>query len=375
MKILKNLFAFILTLLVSFSVFANEDLISRYEQKNQPMPSSGDYAGETIESSSKRTIIILSKTEKEIFGIDTEDLAFANFKHNNTFYIASIPAIKLKNQLDLKRATNVVESVSFMKEHWAGQSRPETKNVEVHSELIFTFQQSSGIELHFNQDERKEVQGAARIYKAVLSIEAIRSEQNIDAGFLPGGLGYNFAVGYRFYSAAQRDIKNETEVAATYTEHDLDFSDTVSYSGVANAMDYLLYQSLKTSHQMGRNQTYNFVQNNCTNRLFDLLDISMGYNQSNGGAVRFDQVGESYIDFVNNDLEGLISLLSQMAADKHIVIPKDVQALLNQAAKGLALKQLQDMQKTYGSQDNVKNLLYALPPFIDGHLKARGLIK
>lgn len=375
MKLFKNLFAYLLTLLVSFSAFANEDLIDRYEQRNQLMPSSGQYAGETIETSSKRTIIILSKTEKQIFGINSDDLAFANFKHNNKFYIASIPAIKLKNQMDLKRASNVVKSVSFMKEHWAGKSRPETVNVEIHSELIFTFEESSGIVLHFNQDDRKEVELGQRIYRAVISIEAIRSEQNLDAGFLPGGLGYNFAVGYRFYSAAQRDIKNETEVAATYTEHELDFSDTVSYSNVANVKDYLLYQSLKTSHQMGRNQTYNFVQNNCTNRLFDLLDISMGYNKSNGGTVRFDQIGESYIEFVNNDLEGLVGLLSQMAADKHIVIPKEVQAVLNQASKGLALEQLEDMQKNYGSQDNVRNLLYALPPFIDGHLKARGLIK
>ena len=207
MNLLKKLFFLLLTALVSFSVFANEDLIERYKQKNELMPATGQFAGETIESKEKRTLILLSDVEKTIFGIDIEDIAFANFRHNGEFYIASIPAIKVDSKQNLKRATKVVKSVSFMKEHWSGKSRPETKSVEVHSELLFDFEKSSGIKLIFNQDKRQDVKGDKRIYGAVLSIEAIRSEENPKADFMPAGLGYNFAVGYRFYSYAERDLK------------------------------------------------------------------------------------------------------------------------------------------------------------------------
>jgi hypothetical protein len=85
------------------------------------MPSSGKYAGEFIENDEKRTLIFLTQTEKEIFKIDTQTLAFANFRHNGEFYIATIPAIKVDKNQNIIRGTKVVEKVSFMKEHWAAK--------------------------------------------------------------------------------------------------------------------------------------------------------------------------------------------------------------------------------------------------------------
>jgi hypothetical protein len=247
--------------------------------------------------------------------------------------------------------------------------------VEVHSELIFEFKKSSGIQLVFNQDKREVVTGDRKIHDAVLSIEAIRSQKNKDADFLPDGLGYNFAVGYRFYSTAERDLKNQQEDAAEYTSYELDFKDTKSYHPDLAPMDNLLFTSLKTSFTHGRNQTYNLIMNNCTNRLFDLMDTSVGYNVSKGGKVDFEAIGNEYIDFVNNDLKSLSSSFLVLLNKNLFIMPPEAESQIYVASRTLMLENLSEMENSNGSRDNVRKLFIWTSSIYRGHLKARGLIK
>lgn len=364
-------------LLLAFAILSHaseKDELKKFLQNKELMPSSGKFAGQYIEGKEKRTIMYLSPAQKRVFGIDTQDLAFANFRHNGKFYIATIPSIKVNSRNELLRASSVIKDVTFVKEHWAGKTRPQTASMEVHAELIFNFKNTSGIFLIYNQSDEQYLSASKRIGGALISIEAIRSEKEPNADFLPLGAGYNFAVGHRFYSLGERELKYRKETAATFTEYPLDFSNTRSYSSKANAMDNLLFTSLSTSNYWGRNQTYNLMNNNCTNRMFDLLDQAMGYNQRNGGRVNFRALEANYVEWVNNDLKDVIGFIEDYAKLKGIVLPQEIKNLIDSSASNMALGTISQMRDNWGENDP-KNFLYQLPMFIEGHLKARGLIR
>ena len=63
------------------------------------------------------------------------------------------------------------------------------------------------------------------------------------------------------------------------------------------------------------------------------------------------------------------------AAKAGIEYPAEVQQLIASQGKDLTLNTLDQMAISTGAENNPKNFLYQLPMFIEGHLKARGLIK
>ncbi len=371
MRVLILLFSLLLS---AFSFASEKTELKSFLQNNELMPASGAFAGQKIENKEKRSLIFLTPAQKKVFGIDPYDLAFANFRHNETFYIATIPSMKVYADNTLYRASQVVEEVAFVKAHWAAKERPQTASVEVHSELLFKFKNTAGIKLIYNQNKANYIEPII-LNKAVFSIEAVRSAAEPNADFFKYAMGDNFAVANRFYSFAERKIRYRNDPGVEFSVFPLDFSNTKSFSQRANSQDYLLFQSLSSSHYYGRNQTYNLFTSNCTNRAFDLLDYSMKYNANTTGKINFSYVEENYVQWINDDLDELIDFLAIMAQSKGYELPIELKYLSKNGSKSLALKYLADMKKTWGTEANMKNVFYNLPMFIEGHLKARGLVK
>lgn len=376
---MKNLFlsfTLCLTATLAWSAPSIETDLKNYLQDNELMPQTGDFAGEIIENDEKRTLVFLTPEQKRLYNIDESDIAVANFRHIGKFYIATIPAINMGEYNNLESISPLIEDATFVKASWAGKVRPETASVEVHSEMLFNLKDTAKIELVFNQDEVKFLEKPIALSGAVLSIEAIRSKDSLDAEFMPAGLGYNFAVGHRIYSLAEREIKYSKAKDTTFKSYKLDFSNTISNRGDIRPQDYLFYWGLRMSDLYGRSQTYNLLQNNCTNRLFDILDMALSYNNDKGGKIDFSAINENYISWVNQDLDKVIAFLVKMKAAKAgIEYPAEVQQLIATQGKDLTLNTLDQMAISTGAENNPKNFLYQLPMFIEGHLKARGLIK
>lgn len=348
----------------------------KFTQEGELMPPSGDYAGETVENDEKRTLILLDNSQKQIFNIDQSDIAFANFRHNGEFYIATIPAMNVDAGNNLDSVTKLVEKATFVKKHWGAKTRPETASVEVHAEMVLDFYKSAKLNLVYNQDKAKSVKNIS-LNGLVVSIEAIRSKENRHAGFMPAGLKDSLAVGYRVYSLDERAKNYEKETEAEVSKYTLDFSDTMSYhDGAESSVDYFLYNSILASNDYGRNQTYNLFTNNCTNRLFDLLDLSMGYNKSKNFDINYTSIRENYIDYANNDLKDVLGFLSKyVQANPQVDVPPMLLKMLENNGSELALQKLGDLEVASNAEENPRNFLYSLPMFIEGHLKARGLLK
>ena len=75
-------------------------------------------------------------------------------------------------------------------------------------------------------------------------------------------------------------------------------------------------------------------------------------------------------EYVVNELPALIDLLKKMAAGKGIKLPKkEIENIKKFLGKSVIERA---SQRRYSSRD--LEYLYGLPPFIEGHLKARQLL-
>ena len=362
-----------LSLLISISTFAQTipKILERVSQKNDLMPATGKFKQQKVENQQRRTIVFLTAVEKKALGINQDEVAFANFRHNNNFFIASIDGLKSSTDGRPLSSSNLIEKIVLSKKHWAGKSRPETKELEVHAELLFYFKSNSGVKLHFNQNSQIKLSQPQRLATLVLSIEAIRSSSESTTPFFPAALGSNFAIGHRIVSLHERNTQHRDDPDRTTSSYKLNLNDTKSKRKNFNSAEALLSASLEKSHDLGRKEAYNMFNNNCTNNLFKIFDENLNYNQSIGGKISYHLIKEDIVSFVQEDLEKILTFIERMAVENQNMIDIKSFNKLKKYLQSHVISQAEDIQLN----DSTGNLLYQVPAFIDGHLEARGMIK
>ncbi len=364
-----------LTCLVSTSVFAQSipEILNRVSQANDKMPRVGKFRNQTVENNQRRTIMFLDNNEKKAFGISPQSLAFANFRHNGQFFIATIDGMRSNSQGRPQASNNIIEKIILSKKHWAGKTRPETKEMEVHAELLFYFKQNAGVNLIYNQNTKAPLKNSQRLGSLVLSVEAIRSSQHEKAEFFPAALGPNFAIGHRIVSLYERNMQHRDDPERTIKSYKLNLNDTRSRRNSFGSSEALLAGSLEKSNDLGRKQPYHIVMNNCTNNLFTVLDENMTYNRSRGGKIDYSVIKQDIVDFVNKDLDAMINFLDHMASKNQNFVDAQTREMLRKYVIEHSLTRAEDIDMS--KVNSPDNLMYQVPAFIDGHLEARGLIK
>lgn len=361
--------------LFSTTAFAQTipQILNRVSQASDQMPRLGKYKNQTVENDQRRTIVLLSADEKQTLGIQSDTLAFANFRHNGQFYIAAIEGMKSNSQGRPVSSKKLIEKIILSKKHWAGKTRPETKEMEVHAELLFYFQKDNGIKLIYNQNKKSLLARPQILGSLVLSVEAIRSSQAKEAAFFPDALGPNFAIGHRIVSVYERNMQHRDDPERTITSYRFDMSDTKSKRNGFGPAESLLAGSIEKSHDLGRKQTYHIITNNCTNNIFNVLDENISYNKSRDGKIDYSLIKKDIVDFVNRDLNAMLSFLENMADKNKNVIDPQTRELLRKYVVEHSLARVEDIDMS--KVNSPDNLMYQVPAFIDGHLRARGLYR
>lgn len=333
----------------------------------EPMPAYGKFKGQFVETTRRRAISFLTFEEKRLIGIPENQIAFANFRHANTFYVATIPGVKVNERNEVLSTENIVDKIIFSTKHWAAKTRKATENVEVHAELGFFLKPGQGIQLWVNQDQQIKLPEIKTLKESIVySIEAVRSQEQYDQGFFPAALGPNFAIAHRIVSNTERNIQHLDDPDRSITSRRLKFDGIQSRSSVvANPQDILLVGALMKSNQIQRSQPYEMATNNCTNNQFTLLDENLVYKNN---SVDLEQVRKAYNKFLQVDLKNILDFLVDLKTkDKNLdpALKDAIDQLVSQLSQGVSSK-LKDVKVD-------SRFLITLPALIDGHLKARGL--
>lgn len=372
-----SIFIGLLTLSLSHIVFADvpteiNATLKRVSQENDLMPALGRYKNQLVENIQRRTLVFLTQEEKKLFKIRPHVLAFANFRHNKIFHVAYFNDIFVNPvNGEITGANSFVEKVILSKKHWAGKTRPETKDLEVHAELLFYFRNGSGITLVYNQNSKQFIRPLT-LGSAVLSVEAIRPVRDENASFFPYALGPNFAIGHRVISLFERNMQHKDDPERTTSSHRLDLRNTSSRLARMGPSEATLITSLMRSHSLGRNHAYDLFTNNCTNNIFDVLDTSLVFNKSLGGKIHYNVIKNDVVNFVNSDLKDIIEFLEDMSSPYQQGVDAKTRNILRNYLAQFSLRQASDLNMEKIKEP--KKLLYQVPAFIDAHLKARGLI-
>lgn len=346
------------------SLIAQADLdFARFEQRNQPMPATGAFAGLEMQYDSKRTLIALTAQEKEELGLAPTDLVVANFWHGQSYYIAQIKGVKVDPQSqEVLEASSLVQNIKYVKEHWSGKTKPETKEVEVHSLLLLTL--NKPLQLLANQDRELILKNPISIKEMVISVEALRAQTQKSAEFLKYAFGPHMGVAHLIYSWEKRlDIK-ASEPETEYTYYPLVFDQTKSKNPLLDEKSAILLKGIQNSLTIGRKDTYNAFTYNCTNKLFQLIDDAL--------LTKFDKtpvISEIKV-FVKKDLPGLLSYARKMADAKGEYVPQMVQENFSKMIES----SLNDLVQNHDPTVDELNAISSMPMFVEGHLQARELL-
>jgi hypothetical protein len=351
--------------------------LERFLQNNDPMPAIGKYAREHVENIQKRTLIFLNATEKTALGIPAQQVAFANFRHQKTFYVATIPGLNADSRNIPLFSEALISKVTLAKKHWSARTRPETKNLEVHAELLYSFKKGKGIQLLLNQDTKQRLSVRPLLKDVVLSIEAVRSRETFNAPYIPDGLGPHFAIAYRVVSLPERNEQHLDDPDRIVTQDVLDLSDTRSlWPEIARPEDALLFSALKASHDYARKGVYNAFLENCTNNLFKLMDETLSYRFSQGGSLDLNSLKIEIQKFVKTDLVEILAYLKKVSQTQEVLQSPAAQTSLGQLIQEIQIvSQQQALQLNLEEVAQPQTYLTQIPAFIRGHLLARGLIR
>ena len=250
---------------------------TRFDESADPMPSSGAYKQDRVENVKGRTLQFLSLEEKRELRIEPEVLAFANFRYQGQFYVAHIPGVHVDAVNHIVTCDALTQSVHVISEHWEAKANPDLASLESHAYLRFDFKPGRGVVLDYNQAFKTRANPKLKpIRSAVLSVEALRSQTQLDAPFIPHAFLFDFAVGHLFYATYDRTQSEMADTARIEEDLPLSFPRIQSaVDGVPDPRDAVLIRAIQSSPRFGRTQSYNFVLNNCTNRLFEILDEAL----------------------------------------------------------------------------------------------------
>lgn len=359
---------FLVAMALAVSVTAVADIDwARFEQKNDDMPVTGVFRGEKVQYQSKRTLIPLTMGEKKELGLDPRAYILANFWHRNNYYLVEIPGVSVSALgTSIYYGSPIIEKVEFVKEHWAAKSRPQTSEVEAHSELLFTFKKGQELKLVYDQTKRFKFFMPTRISKAIVSVEALRPVGKEELDFLPYALSANFAVAHLVYSWEQRAIIKSREPETRYDFIPLNFRHQSSqFKNIRSPMTALFIAGIQKSVELARSHAYDMFTYNCTNMLFKLIDETLSPKFD------FEAVRLYALEFAKNDLPALIDYIEDITREQTKNIPSDVKAQLKNILQTDFVKNIKEHKATEEDLD----FLLAFPPFVEGHLRARKLIK
>lgn len=364
--------AFVLVMMLSLSATARaatsiSEVLKRVEQSSDPMPKDGHFSGDVAENIKSRTVQLLTPNEKMLLGLDQDAFAFANYRDHGHFYIATIPGLHVDAQGLPTAAAPVIHEVHLIGDHWEEKTNPDLAEAEVHTYLRFLFRDGQGVKLVYDQSRGEVVPTTiAPIASAVLSIEAIRPSQQPNADFLPYSLIFDFALGHLFYSSYDRSQGEESDTGRIIEDQVLHLTSAKSLvPGIERAHEALLYNAIRASNDFGRSTTYNVVLNNCTNRLFDLVDRSIDHGFRKNVFIENVKLATDI-----NVARG-IEALKKLALSKNIELPPEVESQLNQASAQYLTKELVDGAAKSG---NPRQYFTWLPIFVKAHFTARDLL-
>lgn len=336
--------------------------------RDEKMPPFGKYAGQIVETERRRALILLTEEEKKSLDIPVEQLAFANFRHAQKFYIATLPGIQVNEKNEIVSTNNIVEKIILSEKHWAAQIRKETRSIEVHSELTFFLKDSQGVQLVLNQDTKTRLKENRELKEPlVFSIEAVKSKDFPQDDFFPAALGPNFALAHRIESNTERNMQHLDDPDRIIVSNKLDFSNTQSrLKNVTSPQDAVLVNSILKSYNSQRSQAYEVLTQNCTNGLFNILDQSLKYKNK----IDDQKIKAAVLKFTRNDLKKVLIYLKQQklqAEQTNVAVSESLDKTLVELSRFL------ESQAATAQIDS--QFMLTFPAFIQGHLKARGLIK
>lgn len=341
----------------------------------EKMPAQGKYKGQLVENGQRRALKLLTANQKAELGLDSKELVFANFRHNGTFFIAKIPGIVTSSSGKIIGTQNVVSRVVLSEKHWAGKIREATRSVEAHAELVFYPTKGNEIRLIANQD-RKQILPKPQILNdaIVLSVEAVRSVDDVKAPFFPNATGPNFAIVHRIVSNHERNMQHRDDPDREIDSNKLKFDQVSSkkYIGaenraseIQNPMDALLVTAILRSELKGRKETYGIVTKNCTNSLFQLLDDVLIYKAGIDKA----KIRKGILRFVKNDLPKIVNYLEEQKK-----FAEQERAIIDPALNAGLEKIKKYVEKDLTDAEIDESFMSSLPAFIKPHLKARALL-
>ncbi|MBL7717100.1 MAG: hypothetical protein JNL01_16675 [Bdellovibrionales bacterium] len=363
---------FALFLAFSATAFAGPaipvEVLQKYTQENDMMPFEGKWSGQKVENKLRRSLMLLSAGDKVKLGIPEDQLAVANMRHQGNFYIAILRGAKVDQNGRPVSMNSQIEKIGLAQKHWAAKSRPETQNLEVHTEVLFYFKDGGGFELVGNQDAGTMLSKTKLVKTAVFSIEAARSSLEPETPFFPSAVGKNFALAHRMYSIQDRSKQHEGDHDRRLTYDTLDFSKTRSrIPGISSATEALLFNAIQTVDRRGRKEPYDIMTNNCTNNVFTLLDSSLEYP----GFIT-EELKNDVAYFMKKDVKDILPFLQRAIEQKmgaeYTAFKGWVDVHLG-AINGLPVPEI-DFSRVV----NQEVYMISVPAFTDGHLRARGLL-
>lgn len=264
---MRQLHFIVSALFVSLVCFAKPDVpFDPYDPKAL-MPT-GPHKGEPMDLRQKRSIIILGDSEAEKYKTQKEDTVFANFYHEGRFWIASVPK-------------DSVEKVYFLKEKFVAPVPA------FHTSLRLKLKPGHDVKLFPQTGEEVKPQFVSDL---IFSVEGVPVRGETFA--VGKAFESQLALSLRFYSAKELFFESDYFLNDKIEQIPLIASDVENQRILVNA--------LKESHETGQSKMYSFCYNNCTNRIYELLDRSLdarGLSRLGGFFERLPYFPRTYLRF------------------------------------------------------------------------------
>lgn len=258
--------------------------ISSHESKLL-MPDSSKYAGQKIDTSSRRSVQIIAEQiatvkrsflEQKTISPQASHLIVDHFYHHGKFWRAKIPLDGIEHilgqsfnfsQIKMKQGLNGPEK-QF---HKNGLPKRKIKSLN-HVQCRMKFTQDQPVEL-FSMDDSDCIFPALKLHDLVYSLEAIG----------PIGVSYNIFDGLRGnFIAAHRFFSTEEMVFERIVVQSQYVSETLIPTLTHSQKREILIKSILRSHNAGMSERYYLYRlcgtNNCTSNPFQILDSVVNYN-------------------------------------------------------------------------------------------------
>ena len=276
-----------------------------------PMFRVGPYKGKCMLDTTNRSVILLDDNEKDHYSLPLNQVALANFSHENKYWIASMD-------------TSGIDEVIFQTEYF-----PAAFGIPAaHTELRFKMKPGSEI----NLIEQNPAPGAEptrmKMSNFTYSVEAVRPFSNEHYDVIKGVMAH-YGLAYRFVSQEDRYIWMVPTSHHTVKQVTLLLNDRQKQE--------ILETAIKLSDQKGMDQIYDTVNYSCTTELFKVVDGVVQYHSFRKMAVHLNAIlGKQTDPPMAEDalrIRGLFGKrLPLMADDKEMIATFDPSHLVSETS-------------------------------------------